>query len=96
MKPARFEVNHRTSRLAVSVLHAATILRDEGREYAFCAARRQVALGAATPVLDLVERDFTASRPNARWVADATYIPTREGFLFLAVVVEVYSRRVVC
>ena len=51
--------------------------------------------GAETPVPDLVERDFAASRPNALWVADATYIPTREGFLFLAVVVDVYSRRVV-
>ena len=51
--------------------------------------------GAETPVPDLVERDFTASRPNALWVADATYIPTWEGFLFLAVVVDVYSRRVV-
>ena len=35
--------------------------------------------GAETPVPDLVERDFTASRPNALWVADATYIPTWEG-----------------
>ena len=51
--------------------------------------------GAETPVPDLVERDFAASRPNALWVADATYIPTWEGFLFLAVVVDVYSRRVV-
>ena len=51
--------------------------------------------GAETPVPDLVERDFTASRPNALWVADATYIPTWEGFLFLAVVVDVCSRRVV-
>ena len=42
-----------------------------------------------------MERDFTASRSNALWVADATYIPTREGFLYLAVVVDVYSRRVV-
>ena len=50
---------------------------------------------AEMPVPDLVERDFTASRPNALWVADATYIPTWEGFLFLAVVVDVYSRRVV-
>ena len=51
--------------------------------------------GAQESVRDLVERDFTASRPNALWVADATYIPTREGFLYLAVVVDVYSRRVV-
>ena len=51
--------------------------------------------GAEEPVRDLVERDFAASRPNALWVADATYIPTWEGFLFLAVVIDAYSRRVV-
>ncbi|MCY3810623.1 MAG: DDE-type integrase/transposase/recombinase [Gammaproteobacteria bacterium] len=50
---------------------------------------------AETLVSDLVERDFTVSRPNALWVADATYIATWEGFLFLAVVLDVYSRRVV-
>jgi len=44
---------------------------------------------------DLVERDFTASAPNELWVADATYVPTWEGFLYLAVVVDVFSRRVV-
>ena len=47
------------------------------------------------PAPDLVERDFTASGPNELWVADATYVPTWEGFLFLAVVVDVFSRRVV-
>ena len=51
--------------------------------------------GAEETVPDLVERDFTASRPNVPWVAGATYIPTWEGFLYLAVVVDVYSRRVV-
>ena len=50
--------------------------------------------GAEETVPDLVERDFTASRPNVLWVADATYVPTWEGFLYLAVV-DVYSRRVV-
>lgn len=47
------------------------------------------------PAPDLVNRDFSASRPNELWVADATFIPTWEGFLFLAVVVDVFSRRVV-
>ena len=47
------------------------------------------------PAADLVERDFTASAVNELWVADATYVPTWEGFLYLAVVVDVFSRRVV-
>ena len=44
---------------------------------------------------DLVEREFTADRPNALWVADVTYVPTGSGFLYLAVVLDVFSRRVV-
>jgi putative transposase len=49
----------------------------------------------ARPVPDLVERDFTASGPDRLWVADITYIPTWSGFLYLAVVVDAWSRRVV-
>ena len=44
---------------------------------------------------DLVQRQFTAEAPDRLWVADITYVPTRAGFLYLAVVVDVYSRRVV-
>ena len=44
---------------------------------------------------DLVDRDFTAEAPDTIWVADITYIPTWSGFLFLAVVLDVWSRRVV-
>ena len=49
----------------------------------------------ARPAPDLVERDFTADGPDQLWVADITYIPTWAGFLYLAVVVDVWSRRVV-
>ena len=44
---------------------------------------------------DLVRRTFTASAPNRLWVADITYLPTWQGFLYLAVVLDVFSRRVV-
>ena len=47
------------------------------------------------PAPDLVERDFTASAPNELWVADITYVPTTSGFLYLSVVLDVFSRRVV-
>lgn len=49
----------------------------------------------ARPAPDLVNREFTASAPNQLWVADITYVPTHAGFLFLAVVLDVFSRRVV-
>ena len=44
---------------------------------------------------DLVERHFTADQPNALWVADVTYVPTDEGFLYLAIALDVFSRLVV-
>ena len=44
---------------------------------------------------DLVERNFTAAAPDRLWVADITYIPTWAGFLYLAVVLDAYSRRIV-
>lgn len=47
------------------------------------------------PAPDLVERKFVASDINQLWVADMTYVPTWEGFLYLAVVTDVFSRKVV-
>ncbi len=44
---------------------------------------------------DLVQRDFTAERPNALWVADLTYLRCWEGLVFFAFVIDVFSRRVV-
>jgi putative transposase len=49
----------------------------------------------AQPIPDLVERDFSAAGPDQLWVADITYVPTWAGFLYLAVVVDAWSRRVV-
>ena len=49
----------------------------------------------ARPAPDLVERNFSADGPDQLWVADITYIPTWAGFLYLAVVVDAWSRRVV-
>ena len=44
---------------------------------------------------DLVDRDFTAFEPDELWVADITYVPTDAGYLYLAVVLDAFSRRVV-
>ncbi len=51
--------------------------------------------GDAQPSADLVQRQFSADAPNKLWVADITYIPTWAGFLYLAVVLDAYSRRIV-
>jgi putative transposase len=50
---------------------------------------------AAAPAPDLIERDFSAPAPDRLWVADITYVPTSAGFLYLAVVVDAFSRRAV-
>jgi len=44
---------------------------------------------------DLVERDFTADRPGRKFIADITYIHTWQGFIYLATVIDCYSKKVV-
>jgi putative transposase len=44
---------------------------------------------------DLVDRDFTAERPNELWVADLTYVATWRGFVYVAFVIDVFSRMIV-
>ena len=78
---------HKVARL----MHAAGIQGVTRRK--FCRTTRRD--DRARPAPDLLGRDFTAKRPNARWVADITYVPTWAGFLFLAVVLDVFTRKVV-
>ncbi|WP_327667833.1 MULTISPECIES: IS3 family transposase [unclassified Streptomyces] len=56
-----------------------TTIRDDGHDRA----------------ADLLQRDFTASRPNERWVADFTYVATWSGIVYVAFVVDVFSRAIV-
>ena len=44
---------------------------------------------------NLIARDFTAAAPNRVWLADITYIPTAEGWLYLAAVMDLFSRKIV-
>jgi len=47
------------------------------------------------PAMNLLNREFKPCRANEKWVADVTYIPTREGWLFLAAVLDLFSRKIV-
>lgn len=47
------------------------------------------------PAPDRLQRNFSAENPDRRWVSDTTFIPTRQGWLYLAVVLDLYSRKVV-
>jgi putative transposase len=61
--------------------------------------RRKVRTTCSDPTAarppDLVERDFTASRPNDLWVTDLTYVPTWSGFAYVCFIVDAYSRMIV-
>jgi putative transposase len=77
----------------------ARLMREAGlegchRRKAMRTTRRDPA-AAAKFAADLVRRDFAAPAPDRLWVADITYIPTWEGFLYLAFILDVFSRRVV-
>jgi transposase InsO family protein len=50
---------------------------------------------AAPRPADLVERNFSATRPNALWVADLTYVATWSGFCYVAFIIDAFSRRIV-
>ncbi len=47
------------------------------------------------PAPNRLEREFVAKHPNQRWVSDITFIPTRQGWLYLAVIIDLYSRAVI-
>lgn len=60
--------------------------------------RRRVPMDAGAKSViapNILDRQFDAARPNQKWVADFTYIWTAEGWLYVAVVIDLYSRRVV-
>lgn len=57
--------------------------------------RTTVRDATARPAPDLVDRQFTVEGPDRLWVADITYVPTWVGFLYLAVVLDAWSRRVI-
>lgn len=75
----------------------ARLMREAG--WVGASRRRRIATtvrdAKARPAPDLVKRDFTSQGRDQLWVADITYIPTVVGFLYLAVVVDAWSRRVV-
>ncbi len=83
---------HRVGRKRVARLMRAAELAGVTRRKGIRTTRREP---ESRPAADLVERNFTAAAPDRLWVADITYIPTWAGFLYLAVVLDAFSRRIV-
>lgn len=74
----------------------ARLMRTQGIRGAYRKRRRGVGRGATMhPASDLVRRSFTTQAPNLVWVADFTYWPTEEGFLYVAAVMDLFSRMIV-
>ena len=89
------ELRHRGVR--VSRKRVARLMRQDGLSGLLVRRRGKttVRVPGVRPAPDLVGRDFNPSEPNRLWTADLTEIPTWEGVLNLAVVIDCYSRRVV-
>ena len=78
--------------------HVKRLMRQEGIQGAKRRGkpwRTTIADPAATRSPDLVNRDFTADRPDALWVADFCYVRCYEGMVFFSFVIDVFSRRIV-
>jgi putative transposase len=86
------ELDHWVGQKRVARIMKAHGIRGVSRRRGTTTTRRGPAETAAS---DLVQRAFTAEAPNQLWVADITYIPTWAGFLYLAVVLDAFSRRIV-
>jgi putative transposase len=92
----RLQIDLAEAGIRVSRKRVARLMRNA----ALVGARRRkpivtTARDGARQAPDLVNRNFTADAPNKLWVADITYIPTWAGFLYLAVVLDAFSRRIV-
>lgn len=81
------------SRKRIARLMRVAGVRGVSRRRGFVVTTQRDASKARAP--DLVRRRFAAQAPNELWVADMTYVPTWAGFIYLAVVIDVWSRRVV-
>lgn len=66
----------------VSKVHKAFVVTTDSRQ-------------TMKPARNHLGQDFTARKPNEKWVSDVTFIPTREGWLFLATIMDLYSRRII-
>jgi transposase InsO family protein len=78
---------HRTRRL----MHQEGLIVKQVKRY----KRTTKANPSHQPAPNLLQGDFKAERPDAKWCADITYIPTQEGWLYLAVIIDLFSRRIV-
>ena len=85
------------SKVSVAKKRVARLMREKGLVGVHRRRSRKTTVRSTDGEVsaDLVKRNFSATAPNQLWVADITYVPTWSGFLFLAIVLDVFSRRIV-
>lgn len=85
-------------RIRIGRDRVARLMRREGLEGTRRGKRRRTTIpdeSARRRTRDLVQRDFSAAGPNEKWVCDLTYLRTKQGFCYLAFILDVYSRAIV-
>jgi putative transposase len=93
----RVHAELRTSGVECGRRRVARLMREDGLRGCMRGKRRSTTRREenAPAAPDLVDRRFLAASPDRLWLADITYLPTREGFLYLAFILDACSRRVV-
>ena len=82
----------------LAATNVARLMRQEGLEGTRRGGKKRTTIpdeAAVERARDLLQRDFTATRPNEKWVADLTYIRSWNGFVYLAFILDCYSRMIV-
>jgi transposase InsO family protein len=79
---------HRVARL----MHLHGVVALKGRKRRFCTTQRD---RQAQPAPNLLDQNFTCERPNEKYAGDVTYIPTGQGWLYLACEMDLFSRKIV-
>lgn len=94
---ARVTAALRRQGLVVNRKRVARIMREQGIQGVTRRRRRSLTRpdGKAPPAPDLLQRDFTAPRPGTRLVGDITCVPTREGWVYLAILLDLCTRQIV-
>ena len=81
---------------ACSVHRVARIMRENGLKAQISCKRRYIKGGKlANVAANVLDRNFNPDEPNQAWVSDITYVRTYEGFLYVATVLDLFSRRIV-
>jgi transposase InsO family protein len=93
----RLAVELNESGIACSVNHVAKLLSEEGLKARNGKNFKYSPSGEATNNLaeNLLNRNFEADKPNTKWVSDITYIPVRGGHVYLAVIMDLFSRKII-